>query len=108
MALAVAAKSAGWWVYLLACADGSYYVGITTDVARRLGQHDAGRGARYTRSRRPLTLVATVPCADRAEAMRLEAQLKRLPHLGKERFAREHPVEDEPRPRPLRDAGRGA
>ncbi len=82
---------AGWWVYVLACADGTYYTGITTDVARRLGEHAAGRGARYTRGRRPLTLVGQFACANRAEAARLEARLKALPRGEKERYLRRAP-----------------
>jgi putative endonuclease len=75
-----------WWVYLLACADGSYYVGISTDVERRLRQHNAGRGARYTRARRPVALAAAVACEGRSEAMRLEARLKQLNHRAKARY----------------------
>lgn len=76
-----------WWVYLLTCADGTYYVGITTDVERRLRQHNAGRGARYTRTRRPVTLVASEVCASRREAMRLELRLKALSREAKARYA---------------------
>lgn len=46
-----------WWVYLLRCGDGTLYTGITDDLDRRLAAHNAGRGAKYTRSRRPVTLV---------------------------------------------------
>ena len=67
-----------WWVYLLRCADGTLYTGCTTDLARRLAQHDAGRGARYTRGRGPLTLLGACACADRASALRLERWVKGL------------------------------
>lgn len=67
-----------WFVYLLECADGSLYTGITTDVERRFRQHVAGTGARYTRSRPPVAVVGRLSCADRAEASRLEARIKRL------------------------------
>jgi predicted GIY-YIG superfamily endonuclease len=46
-----------WYCYLARCCDGSLYVGITTDLHRRMAEHNAGRGAKYTRSRRPVTLV---------------------------------------------------
>lgn len=67
-----------WIVYILRCRDGSYYTGITTDVRRRLAAHRAGRGAAYTRARRPLRLVFTEPAVDRSAALRREAAIKRL------------------------------
>lgn len=66
------------YVYLLRCRDGSLYTGWTTDLARRLQVHAAGRGARYTRSRLPVALAASWEVAGRSEAMRLEARIKRL------------------------------
>lgn len=75
---------AAWFVYVLRCADGSLYTGITTDPARRLAEHNAGaQGARYTRSRRPVQLVYAEPAPDRAHATRREAVLKRLPRRAK-------------------------
>ena len=70
-------------VYLVRCADGALYTGYTTDVARRVAAHNAGRGSRYTRSRRPVVLVAAWPFASRGEALRAEALLKRLPPAQK-------------------------
>ncbi len=75
-----------WYLYLLECADGSLYTGITTDVARRFAQHQAGTGARYTRSRKPIAVAAQLRCADRAEASRLEALVKRLHAPRKRQF----------------------
>lgn len=76
-----------WWVYMLRCADDSLYTGVTTDVLRRWGEHNQGpKGARYTRSRRPVTVVLCVPVPDRASACRLEARLKRLSRARKERL----------------------
>jgi putative endonuclease len=72
-------------VYMLRCADGTLYTGYTTDVTRRLAQHQAGAGARYTRGRRPVTLVAAWPFPDASAALREEARLKRLPRRAKER-----------------------
>ncbi|MDI9239164.1 GIY-YIG nuclease family protein [Lysobacter sp. LF1] len=68
----------GWFVYLLECGDGSLYTGITTDVARRYAQHAAGKGARYTRSRPPVRLLAQFPYPDRSAASRAEHAIKQL------------------------------
>ena len=72
--------SSAWWVYVLHCADGTLYTGITTDVDRRIAEHngDGAPGARYTRSRRPVRLLHVEPAADRAEATRRELAIKRL------------------------------
>ena len=74
-----------WWVYMLRCADGSLYTGITTDVSRRLAEHngEAGLGARYTRSRRPVELVYAEGAGNRAQASRREAAIKRLDRARK-------------------------
>lgn len=76
---------AAWQVYMLRCADGSLYTGITVDVDRRVAEHngDGGLGARYTRSRRPVELVHVEAAANRAEAARREAAIKRLPRVHK-------------------------
>ena len=68
----------GWRVYFLRCGDGSLYAGATNDMARRLARHAAGTGARYTRSRLPVTLVYEEPVRGRGAALRREAALKRL------------------------------
>jgi putative endonuclease len=70
-------------VYLLRCADGSLYCGWTTDVERRLAEHQAGSASRYTRSRRPVELALVIPVADRSAALREEARIKRLPRAAK-------------------------
>lgn len=73
--------SAIYFVYLLRCADGSLYCGVTTQPSRRVRQHNGelSGGGRYTRSRRPVRLVACRTCSGRREALLLEARLKRLP-----------------------------
>lgn len=71
-------RSAMWCVYLLRCADGTLYTGITNDLARRLVAHRQGRGARYTRGRGPLALVHSEPARTRSQALRREHELKRL------------------------------
>jgi putative endonuclease len=70
-----------WLVYLLECADGTLYCGITTNMPRRLAQHNGHQagGARYTRGRRPVFLRASLTCASRSHALRLEASIKKLP-----------------------------
>jgi putative endonuclease len=68
----------GWSVYMLRCADGSLYTGATNDLAARVARHGAGKGAAYTRSRRPVKLVFHEPAEDRGAALRREAALKRL------------------------------
>lgn len=74
-----------WQVYLVRCADDSLYCGVTTDMERRLAQHNGLRpgGARYTRSRRPVRLEARRACASLSEALRLEALVKRTPRARK-------------------------
>ncbi len=78
------ASRKGWWfVYVIQCADGSLYTGIARDVAARLAAHEAGRGARYTRGRGPLRLLAKRRCMSQGDALRLEMALKRLSRADK-------------------------
>ena len=72
-----------WFVYIARCSDGTIYVGVARDVAARIAAHDAGRGARYTRGRGPLRLLATRRCATQGDALRLELTLKSLPRSDK-------------------------
>jgi putative endonuclease len=74
------------FVYIVRCADGTLYTGWTTDVARRIAQHNAGRGARYTRTRRPVALVYREETPDRSTAMRRERAIKKLDRERKERL----------------------
>lgn len=67
-----------FYCYILECSDGTYYTGWTTDLERRLKQHNNGTGARYTRSRLPVNMVYTEPQPDRATAMKRERAIKRL------------------------------
>ena len=77
------------YVYLLRCADDSFYCGWTTDLARRLAAHQAGTASRYTRSRRPVELAAVFAVVDRSAALRQEAHIKRLPREAKLRLVRD-------------------
>ncbi|MGW8369315.1 MAG: GIY-YIG nuclease family protein, partial [Gammaproteobacteria bacterium] len=67
-----------WYVYLAECADGSLYTGIATDVPRRIAEHNSGKGARYTRGRRPVRPVYTERCRGRSEALRREHEIKKM------------------------------
>lgn len=73
-----------WSVYVLRCGDATLYTGVAVDVERRLAQHREGRGARYTRGRGPLALVARARCRDRSEALRVELAFKRLARVEKD------------------------
>ncbi len=81
-------ESKGWSCYLLQCADGSYYVGVATDLAERLEEHNSGRGAKHTRLRRPVSLAWSQECTSYAEARTLEARLKGWTREKKEAIGR--------------------
>jgi putative endonuclease len=68
-----------WCLYLLECSDGSYYAGITNDLENRIKTHNQGLGAKYTRGRGPVTLLAHKTFPDRSEASKAEAAVKKLP-----------------------------
>jgi putative endonuclease len=73
-------------VYVLACSDGTYYTGYTTDVERRVAEHDAGEGAKYTRGRTPVELVHVETYDTRSAAMSREHEIKSLTRAEKERL----------------------
>ena len=83
--------AADWTLYLLECADGSLYTGITNDLERRYAKHAAGKGGRYTRSHPPLRILARKEFPDRSTASIAEYQVKRLDVDGKRAFCRAHP-----------------
>ncbi len=75
-----------WFVYVLQCADGTLYSGSTTDLPRRVDEHNGlikGRGATYTKVRRPVQLVYSEDCTDRSTAGVREAELKKLTRIEK-------------------------
>lgn len=76
-------KPPPWWVYILRCADGSLYTGVTTDPARRLRQHNAGTASKYTRSRRPVVMVFREDGHTRGSALRRELHIKSLTRRAK-------------------------
>ncbi len=74
-----------WYTYIVRCADNSLYTGVTTDIDRRLTEHNTSRrGAKYTRSRRPVTLVYLTEGMDKTSAFKLEAQIKKKSKRDKE------------------------
>ena len=76
-----------WFVYLIECADGSLYTGITVDVEARYAAHAAGKGARYTRSHPPVRLLASAAHPDRSSAARAEYRIKQLTPAEKRAYA---------------------
>ncbi len=68
----------GHFVYILECADGTYYTGYTTDLGKRLGTHNSGKGAKYTRARLPVAMVFSEAYATKSEALRREIEIKRM------------------------------
>jgi putative endonuclease len=75
-----------WSIYLLRCRDGKLYTGISNDVAKRLSQHEAGQGAKFTRGKGPFELAFTHEVGDRSRASQLEWRIKRLGKADKERL----------------------
>jgi putative endonuclease len=84
----VPSPASPWFVYILRCADDTLYTGIARDVAARLRAHEAGRGARYTRSRGPLSLCAVRRCLSKGQALRLEHCIKQLSRVEKQALLR--------------------
>ena len=77
------------YTYLVRCADGSFYCGYSPDPIARTETHNSGRGAKYTRARRPVVLVYQESCQGRSEALKREAAIKRLPKAQKEALVAE-------------------
>lgn len=71
------------YIYIVRCADDTLYTGWTTDLARRIAAHNAGTGAKYTRARRPVTLLYHETFATKEEALRREYAIKQLPREKK-------------------------
>ena len=72
-----------WYLYILRCADDTLYTGITDNIQRRLTQHNAGKGAKYTRGRGPVELLYQEEFASRAEASKREYQIHQMPRREK-------------------------
>lgn len=82
------AETPSFYLYVLECADGTWYTGYTVDVAERVRAHNAGAGAKYTRSRLPVRLLVQAAFATKHEAMSAEYRFKRLTRRQKERLVR--------------------
>lgn len=83
-----------WVLYILRCKDGTLYTGITDDLDRRIAQHRAGKGAKYTRGRTPLTLVYRESCESHSHALRREIAVKRLSHGEKQMLCDQFVIEN--------------
>jgi putative endonuclease len=81
-----------WYVYMLRCVDGTLYTGVTTDLERRIKEHNgegvAGKGAKYTKARQPVHLAYSEPVADRSAAQMREHALRQLTRAEKEKLAK--------------------
>ena len=71
-------KIKSWYVYILQCRDGTFYTGSTTDIVRRLCEHNSGKGGNYTRVRRPVKIIYKKSYPDRSSAQKREARIKGL------------------------------
>lgn len=74
------------YCYIVECSDGTYYTGWTTDPERRVATHNQGRGAKYTKTRRPVKLVYVEEQPDRKAAMKREIAIKKLGRVGKSKL----------------------
>ena len=85
---ALAGSARPWYLYLLGCADDTTYTGITTDIERRLSEHEdnLNKGAKYLRGKGPLTVVWQAAAGNRSEASRMESRIKRLPRQAKQQL----------------------
>ncbi len=75
-----------FFCYIVECADGTFYTGWSTDPERRTKTHNAGRGAKYTRMRRPVKLIYTEELPDRSSAMKREVEIKKYPRKKKKKL----------------------
>ena len=76
-----------WHVYMVRCSDGTLYTGITNDLEKRIEAHNNGKdGARYTRSRRPVSLVYSEEFSSKSSAMKRENEIKKLTRKEKEKL----------------------
>jgi predicted GIY-YIG superfamily endonuclease len=83
-------KASAWVVYVLKCRDNTLYTGITSDVSRRVHQHNNGTASRYTRSRLPVKLIFSEPCRNRSQALKKEYAMKQLSQKEKNAYISDH------------------
>jgi putative endonuclease len=72
-----------WYVYIVECSDGTLYTGISNNIDKRIREHNSGIGARYTKGRRPVKLLAKWDCADKSHASKMEYRIKGLTREAK-------------------------
>jgi putative endonuclease len=79
-----------WFMYVVRCSDGSLYTGVTNNIEKRILEHNCGtRGAKYTKSRRPVKLVYKIECESRSDALKQEWAFKKLKKTEKEQIIKE-------------------
>jgi len=83
-------KKQPWYIYLVGCNDGSLYCGATSDLDRRVSAHNAGKGAKYTKARRPVILVYSERFPDKSSALKRERTIKKLSRVQKLNLVRNH------------------
>lgn len=84
------ANAPRWVVYIMRCADGTLYTGVTTDLARRLKQHNAGTASKYTRARRPVAVAYRATAKTHGDALRRELAIKKLSRAAKDALVAKH------------------
>ena len=72
-----------WGVYIVCCADNTLYIGATNNLRDRIKAHNDGKGAKYTRGRRPVKLLFFLPCSGKSQALKFEIQIKKLSRIRK-------------------------
>jgi putative endonuclease len=78
-----------WFVYMVRCSDGSFYTGIAKDLEKRVKKHNSGKGAVFTRGRRPVSLVYRERQANQSSALKRERQIKKWKRPNKEKLIRD-------------------
>lgn len=76
-------KDTNWYIYLLTCNDGTIYTGISNDVSKRIEKHNSGKGAKYTKTRLPVSLLKFFTVASKSEALKIEYKIKKLSRQDK-------------------------
>ena len=79
-------EEAIWTCYLVECSDRTYYCGVTTDLKRRIAQHNAGTGAKYTKTRSPVKFITGIRCITHSAALKIETQVKGVRRSDKKDF----------------------
>ena len=82
-------------MYIVQCRDGTYYTGITDDLSRRLAEHNAGKGAKYTRGRGPVELRYSKILSSKSDALQEEYRIKQLTRGEKSALCNQYPQEGE-------------